>query len=176
MVCVLALHKMLFCGPANVSVDNVALKCLTIFEGDDNRVVLKRLTPKEGERVNSILLEHHSYEKWCMDGSGYTGSNQKAKKERNAWGRENLADVFDVLASTLVLAGDERIRSVGRYASTVLTDEAGQPTEPECLVPLQYLVTEGRLILMGDSLQLKPMVKVWIFKSACLLICIGFQI
>ena len=81
-----------------------------------------------------------------MDGSGYYVSNSKSKKERNAWGRENLADCVDVLASTLVLAGDERIRSVGRYASTVLIDEAGQATELECLVPLQYLVTEGRLV------------------------------
>ena len=86
-----------------------------------------------------------------MDGSGYYVSNSKSKKERNAWGRENLADCVDVLASTLVLAGDERIRSVRRYASTALIDEAVQATEPECLVPLQVLESEGHLILLGDQ-------------------------
>ena len=84
--------------------------------------------------------------------------NNKAKKKRRRVAFERaleLAAVFGTLemASTLSHSDVPPL-----LADLVVIDEAGQATEPLCLIPMTLLAEEGHVALVGDHMQLPPTV------------------
>lgn len=66
----------------------------------------------------------------------------------------DLLRAADVICTTCVSAGDERLRAV-RF-QTVLVDEATQATEPESMIPISLGCKQ--LVFVGDHQQLGPVV------------------
>ena len=84
---------------------------------------------------------------------------RKKNAERNRWGRSNANSVGVVMFGTCVGFGYEGFHDADPYAGILIIDEAGMVMEPHCLIPLQYLTSDGALVLVGDDKQLRPMVQ-----------------
>ncbi|XP_069832972.1 RNA helicase Mov10l1 isoform X1 [Dendropsophus ebraccatus] len=130
--------RILVCTPSNSAAD---LVCLRLHESG-------HLEPGSMVRVNaSSRLEetiHDIVRPYCRPGEDI----QKASR-------------FRIIISTCSSAGmfyQIGLR-VGHFTHVII-DEAGQASEPECLIPLG-LVSEitGQIVLAGDPMQLGPVIK-----------------
>lgn len=66
---------------------------------------------------------------------------------------------YRVVVTTCTLMGCMQMRQDAPVYSHVFIDEAGQCTEPEALIPIQYLDKKnGQIVLAGDPKQLGPVV------------------
>ncbi|XP_045690708.1 RNA helicase Mov10l1 [Phyllostomus hastatus] len=130
--------RILVCAPSNSAAD---LVCLRLHES-------QLLQPGTMVRVNATCrLEEtviEAIKAYCKDGE-------------DIW----KASRFRVIISTCSSAGlfyQIGVR-VGHFTH-VFVDEAGQASEPECLIPLG-LVSDvgGQIVLAGDPMQLGPVIK-----------------
>ncbi|XP_054426454.1 LOW QUALITY PROTEIN: RNA helicase Mov10l1 [Pteronotus mesoamericanus] len=130
--------RILVCAPSNSAAD---LVCLRLHES-------QRLRPGTMVRVNATCrLEETIAEAigpYCKDGG-------------DIW----RASRFRVVITTCSSAGlfyQIGVR-VGHFTH-VFVDEAGQASEPECLVPLGLASdVSGQIVLAGDPMQLGPVIK-----------------
>ncbi|XP_053517917.1 RNA helicase Mov10l1 [Artibeus jamaicensis] len=130
--------RILVCAPSNSAAD---LVCLRLHES-------QQLRPGTMVRVNATCrLEEtvtEAIKAYCKDGE-------------DIW----KASRFRVIITTCSSAGlfyQIGVR-VGHFTH-VFVDEAGQASEPECLIPLG-LVSDvgGQIVLAGDPMQLGPVIK-----------------
>ncbi|XP_036904980.1 RNA helicase Mov10l1 [Sturnira hondurensis] len=130
--------RILVCAPSNSAAD---LACLRLHES-------QRLQPGTMVRVNATCrLEEtvmEAIKAYCKDGE-------------DVW----KASRFRVITTTCSSAGlfhQIGVR-VGHFTH-VFVDEAGQASEPECLIPLGLVSdVDGQIILAGDPMQLGPVIK-----------------
>ncbi|XP_042553856.1 RNA helicase Mov10l1 [Dipodomys spectabilis] len=130
--------RILVCAPSNSAAD---LVCLRLHES-------KVLKPAAMVRVNATCRFEETIieaiKPYCRDGE-------------DIW----RASRFRIIITTCSSAGlfyQIGVR-VGHFTH-VFVDEAGQASEPECLIPLG-LVSEvsGQIVLAGDPMQLGPVIK-----------------
>ncbi|KAM5170154.1 RNA helicase Mov10l1 [Mantella aurantiaca] len=130
--------RILVCAPSNSAAD---LVCLRLHESG-------HLEPGTMVRVNASSRQEETIHDVVKP---YCGSGEDIKK----------ASRFRIIISTCSSAGmfyQIGLR-VGHFTH-VFVDEAGQASEPECLIPLG-LVSEvtGQIVLAGDPMQLGPVIK-----------------
>ncbi|XP_063786067.1 RNA helicase Mov10l1 [Pseudophryne corroboree] len=130
--------RILVCAPSNSASD---LVCLRLHENG-------QLEPGSMVRVNASSRQEESI-------------NDLVKPYCRAGEDIHKASRFRVIISTCSSAGmfyQIGLR-VGHFTH-IFIDEAGQASEPECLIPLG-LVSEvtGQIILAGDPMQLGPVIK-----------------
>ncbi|XP_061274905.1 RNA helicase Mov10l1 isoform X1 [Bos javanicus] len=130
--------RILACAPSNSAAD---LVCLRLHES-------RALRPGTMVRVNATCRFEETITEairpYCRDGE-------------DVW----KASRFRVLISTCSSAGlfyQIGLR-VGHFTH-VFVDEAGQASEPECLIPLGLVSdVSGQIVLAGDPMQLGPVIK-----------------
>ncbi|KAM4748890.1 RNA helicase Mov10l1 [Rhinophrynus dorsalis] len=130
--------RILVCAPSNGAAD---LVCLRLHESDHiepGSMVRVNATSRQEETINDLVKP-------------YCGPGEDIRK----------ASRFRIIITTCSSAGmfyQIGLR-VGHFTH-VFVDEAGQASEPECLIPLG-LVSEvnGQIILAGDPMQLGPVIK-----------------
>ncbi|XP_006876477.1 PREDICTED: putative helicase Mov10l1 [Chrysochloris asiatica] len=130
--------RILVCAPSNSAAD---LVCLRLHES-------QLLRPGAMVRVNATCRFEEmiisAIKPYCRDGE-------------DIW----KASRFRVIITTCSSAGlfyQIGVR-VGHFTH-VFVDEAGQASEPECLIPLGFILdTNGQIILAGDPMQLGPVIK-----------------
>ncbi|XP_018432225.1 PREDICTED: RNA helicase Mov10l1 [Nanorana parkeri] len=130
--------RILVCAPSNSAAD---LVCLRLHESG-------HLEPGTMVRVNAFSRQEEAIPDLVKP---YCGSGEDIQK----------ASRFRIIISTCSSAGmfyQIGLR-VGHFTH-VFVDEAGQASEPECLIPLG-IVSEvtGQIILAGDPMQLGPVIK-----------------
>nr|DBA31271.1 TPA: hypothetical protein GDO54_007147 [Pyxicephalus adspersus] len=130
--------RILVCAPSNSAAD---LVCLRLHES-------RCLEPGTIVRVNASSRQEETIPDLVKPYCGLGEDIQKASR-------------FRIIISTCSSAGmfyQIGLR-VGHFTH-VFVDEAGQASEPECLIPLG-LVSEvtGQIILAGDPMQLGPVIK-----------------
>ncbi|XP_049728993.1 RNA helicase Mov10l1-like [Elephas maximus indicus] len=130
--------RILICAPSNSTTD---LLCLRLHE-------TKVLKPGVMVRVNANCrceeAINEAIRPYCKDGNNL----QKASHFR----------IILTTCSTAGLFYQLGIR-VGHFTH-VFVDEAGQASEPECLIPLGFIShSTGQIVLAGDPMQLGPVVK-----------------
>ncbi|KAI9187723.1 hypothetical protein H9P43_002114 [Blastocladiella emersonii ATCC 22665] len=170
-------EKVLFCGPSNISVDNVVerlapTKLPVLRIGHPARVLPSVLahcldvrvrTCDEGQIVADVVRDIDTK----LAGVRKTRSRverraiyadvkllRKEQRAREANVVANLLTQAKVVLTTLNGAGS---RKLGKYDfDTVIIDECAQALEPECWTAL---LKGRRAILAGDHLQLPPTIK-----------------
>ncbi|XP_073475838.1 RNA helicase Mov10l1 [Aquarana catesbeiana] len=130
--------RILVCAPSNSAAD---LVCLRLHESG-------HLEPGTMVRVNASSRQEETIHDLVKP---YCGSGENIEK----------ASRFRIIISTCSSSGmfyQIGLR-VGHFTH-VFVDEAGQASEPECLIPLG-LVSEvtGQIVLAGDPMQLGPVIK-----------------
>ncbi|XP_012814717.2 RNA helicase Mov10l1 isoform X1 [Xenopus tropicalis] len=130
--------RILVCAPSNSAAD---LVCLRLHQSN-------QLEPGSMVRVNATCRLEETI---CDAVRPYCGPGEDIRK----------ASRFRIIISTCSSAGmfyQIGLR-VGHFTH-VFVDEAGQASEPECLIPLG-LISEvtGQIILAGDPMQLGPIIK-----------------
>ncbi|XP_008567172.1 PREDICTED: LOW QUALITY PROTEIN: putative helicase Mov10l1 [Galeopterus variegatus] len=136
--CALPDSRILVCAPSNSAAD---LVCLRLHES-------KVLRPAAMVRVNATCRFEETIidaiKPYCKDGE-------------DIW----KASRFRIIITTCSSAGlfyQIGLR-VGHFTH-VFVDEAGQASEPECLIPLGLISDiSGQIILAGDPMQLGPVIK-----------------
>ncbi|XP_026269374.2 RNA helicase Mov10l1 [Urocitellus parryii] len=130
--------RILVCAPSNSAAD---LVCLRLHES-------KMLRPAAMVRVNATCRFEETIidaiKPYCRDGE-------------DIW----RASRFRIIITTCSSAGlfyQIGVR-VGHFTH-VFVDEAGQASEPECLIPLGLISdVSGQIVLAGDPMQLGPVIK-----------------
>ncbi|XP_021114419.1 RNA helicase Mov10l1 isoform X1 [Heterocephalus glaber] len=130
--------RILVCAPSNSAAD---LVCLRLHES-------KVLRPASMVRVNATCRFEETIidavKPYCTDGE-------------DIW----RASRFRIIITTCSSAGlfyQIGVR-VGHFTH-VFVDEAGQASEPECLIPLGLISdVSGQIVLAGDPMQLGPVIK-----------------
>lgn len=130
--------RILVCAPSNSAAD---LVCLRLHES-------KMLRPAAMVRVNATCRFEETIidaiKPYCRDGE-------------DIW----RASRFRIIITTCSSAGlfyQIGVR-VGHFTH-VFVDEAGQASEPECLIPLGLISdVNGQIVLAGDPMQLGPVIK-----------------
>ncbi|XP_077120996.1 RNA helicase Mov10l1 isoform X2 [Ranitomeya variabilis] len=130
--------RILVCAPSNSAADLVCLRLHESGQLERGSMVRVNASSRQEETINDIVKP-------------YCGPGEDVQK----------ASRFRIIISTCSSAGmfyQIGLR-VGHFTH-VIVDEAGQATEPECLIPLG-LVSEvtGQIILAGDPMQLGPVIK-----------------
>ncbi|KAM4038170.1 RNA helicase Mov10l1 isoform 3-T3 [Anomaloglossus baeobatrachus] len=130
--------RILVCAPSNSAADLVCLRLHESGQLERGSMVRVNASRRQEETINDIVKP-------------YCGPGEDIQK----------ASRFRIIISTCSSAGmfyQIGLR-VGHFTH-VMVDEAGQATEPECLIPLG-LVSEvtGQIILAGDPMQLGPVIK-----------------
>ncbi|KAM4675634.1 RNA helicase Mov10l1-like [Discoglossus pictus] len=130
--------RILVCAPSNSAADLVCLRLHESQQLEPGTMVRVNATRRQEELINDFVKEY------CPAGEDIC----KAAR-------------FRIVISTCSSAGmfyQVGLR-VGHFTH-VFVDEAGQASEPECLIPLG-LVSEvnGQIILAGDPMQLGPVIK-----------------
>ncbi|XP_068132448.1 RNA helicase Mov10l1 [Hyperolius riggenbachi] len=130
--------RILVCAPSNSAAD---LVCLRLHESG-------HLEPGSMVRVNASSRQEESIHEMVRP---YSTSGEDIQK----------ASRFRIIISTCSSAG--MFYQIGLrigHFTHIFVDEAGQASEPECLIPLG-LVSEvtGQIVLAGDPLQLGPVIK-----------------
>ncbi|XP_039091687.1 RNA helicase Mov10l1 isoform X2 [Hyaena hyaena] len=136
--CALPDSRILVCAPSNSAAD---LACLRLHES-------QLLQPGAMVRVNATCRFEETIidtiKAYCKDGE-------------DIW----KASRFRIIITTCSSAGlfyQIGVR-VGHFTH-VFVDEAGQASEPECLIPLGLVSgTNGQVVLAGDPMQLGPVIK-----------------
>uniref|UniRef100_A0A8C9A6V4 RNA helicase n=1 Tax=Prolemur simus TaxID=1328070 RepID=A0A8C9A6V4_PROSS len=130
--------RILVCAPSNSAAD---LVCLRLHES-------KVLRPAAMVRVNATCR----FEETISD-----AIKPYCKEGEDIW----KASRFRVIITTCSSAGlfyQIGVR-VGHFTH-VFVDEAGQASEPECLIPLGLISdVSGQIVLAGDPMQLGPVIK-----------------
>ncbi|XP_045410664.1 RNA helicase Mov10l1 [Lemur catta] len=130
--------RILVCAPSNSAAD---LVCLRLHES-------KVLRPAAMVRVNATCR----FEETIID-----AIKPYCKEGEDIW----KASRFRVIITTCSSAGlfyQIGVR-VGHFTH-VFVDEAGQASEPECLIPLGLISdVSGQIVLAGDPMQLGPVIK-----------------
>ncbi|XP_062057886.1 RNA helicase Mov10l1 [Lepus europaeus] len=136
--CALADSRILVCAPSNSAAD---LVCLRLHES-------KVLRPAAMVRVNATCR----FEETILD-----AIKPYCKDGEDIW----KASRFRVIITTCSSAGlfyQIGVR-IGHFTH-VFVDEAGQASEPECLIPLGLVSdASGQIVLAGDPMQLGPVIK-----------------
>ncbi|CAO2601293.1 RNA helicase Mov10l1 [Lemmus lemmus] len=130
--------RILVCAPSNSAAD---LVCLRLHES-------KVLKPAAMVRVNATCRFEETIidaiKPYCRDGE-------------DIW----RASRFRIIITTCSSAG--LFYQIGvrvGYFTHVFVDEAGQASEPECLIPLGLISDiNGQIVLAGDPMQLGPVIK-----------------
>uniref|UniRef100_A0A8C5K0Y1 RNA helicase Mov10l1 n=1 Tax=Jaculus jaculus TaxID=51337 RepID=A0A8C5K0Y1_JACJA len=130
--------RILVCAPSNSAAD---LVCLRLHES-------KVLRPAAMVRVNATCRFEETIidaiKPYCRDGE-------------DIW----KASRFRIIITTCSSAG--LFYQIGvrvGYFTHVFVDEAGQASEPECLIPLGLISDiNGQIVLAGDPMQLGPVIK-----------------
>ncbi|XP_051045069.1 RNA helicase Mov10l1 [Phodopus roborovskii] len=130
--------RILVCAPSNSAAD---LVCLRLHES-------KVLKPAAMVRVNATCRFEETIidaiKPYCRDGE-------------DIW----RASRFRIIITTCSSAG--LFYQIGvrvGYFTHVFVDEAGQASEPECLIPLGLISdVNGQIVLAGDPMQLGPVIK-----------------
>ncbi|XP_069909174.1 RNA helicase Mov10l1 isoform X7 [Oryctolagus cuniculus] len=134
----LADSRILVCAPSNSAAD---LVCLRLHES-------KVLRPAAMVRVNATCR----FEETILD-----AIKPYCKDGEDIW----KASRFRVIITTCSSAGlfyQIGVR-IGHFTH-VFVDEAGQASEPECLIPLGLVSdVSGQIVLAGDPMQLGPVIK-----------------
>ncbi|XP_058529792.1 RNA helicase Mov10l1 isoform X1 [Ochotona princeps] len=134
----LADSRILVCAPSNSAAD---LVCLRLHES-------KVLRPAAMVRVNATCR----FEETVID-----AIRPYCKDGEDIW----KASRFRIIITTCSSAGlfyQIGVR-VGHFTH-VFVDEAGQASEPECLIPLGLVSdVSGQIVLAGDPMQLGPVIK-----------------
>ncbi|XP_075713319.1 RNA helicase Mov10l1 isoform X2 [Rhinoderma darwinii] len=130
--------RILVCAPSNSAADLVCLRLHESGHLELGSMVRVNASSRQEEAINDTVKPY------CRPGEDI----QKASR-------------FRIIISTCCSAGmfyQIGLR-VGHFTHVVI-DEAGQASEPECLIPLG-LVSEvtGQIILAGDPMQLGPVIK-----------------
>ena len=171
-------HKVLVCGPSNVSVDNVVSRLRTARKS--TRVVrighpARLLSEVEEVSLESLVMASEdaglaldaANEKRAIQGKtaqkNRSNNRDTAKKEANALGKEaknlynravtRVLDDAEVVCSTLAGAINTVLRE--QRFDLVVIDEAAQALEASCW---GALLKGQRAVLAGDHLQLPPTV------------------
>lgn len=133
----------LACAKTNSATDLLCIKILEgEGEGDVYRMYALTLNP---DNVPEVLKACSNLDRESFD--------CPTKKELMT---------YKIVVTTLCMA--RRLVGLGigkKHFSHIFVDEAGQPAEPECLIPLAGLVEagSGQVVLAGDPKQLGPIVK-----------------
>ncbi|KAG8577391.1 hypothetical protein GDO81_010159 [Engystomops pustulosus] len=130
--------RILVCAPSNSAADLVCLRLHESGHLERGSMVRVNSSSRQEETIGDLVKPY------CAPGEDI----QKASR-------------FRIIISTCSSAGmfyQIGLR-VGHFTH-VFVDEAGQATEPECLIPLG-LVSEitGQIVLAGDPMQLGPVIK-----------------
>ncbi|XP_040269756.1 RNA helicase Mov10l1 [Bufo bufo] len=130
--------RILVCAPSNSAADLVCLRLHESGHLENGSMVRVNASSRQEETINDLVKP-------------YCGPGEDIQK----------ASRFRIIISTCSSAGmfyQIGLR-VGHFTHVII-DEAGQATEPECLIPLG-LVSEvtGQIILAGDPMQLGPVIK-----------------
>ncbi|KAM9311728.1 RNA helicase Mov10l1 [Gastrophryne carolinensis] len=130
--------RILVCAPSNSAADLVCLRLHESGHLEPGTMVRVNASSRQEETINDLVKP-------------YCGPGEDIKK----------ASRFRIIISTCSSAGmfyQIGLR-VGHFTH-VFVDEAGQASEPECLIPLG-LVSEvtGQIVLSGDPMQLGPVIK-----------------
>ncbi|XP_075130272.1 RNA helicase Mov10l1 [Leptodactylus fuscus] len=130
--------RILVCAPSNSAADLVCLRLHESGHLECGSMVRVNASSRQEETIGDIVKP-------------YCGPGEDIQK----------ASRFRIIISTCSSAGmfyQIGLR-VGHFTHVII-DEAGQATEPECLIPLG-LVSEvtGQIILAGDPMQLGPVIK-----------------
>uniref|UniRef100_A0A8C5MKA9 RNA helicase n=1 Tax=Leptobrachium leishanense TaxID=445787 RepID=A0A8C5MKA9_9ANUR len=130
--------RLLVCAPSNSAAD---LVCLRLHETG-------KLEPGSMVRVNATCRQEENIPDLIKP---YCGAGEDIRK----------ASRFRIIICTCSSAG--MFYQVGLrigHFTHVFVDEAGQASEPECLIPLG-LISEvsGQIVLAGDPMQLGPIIK-----------------
>ncbi|XP_056429697.1 RNA helicase Mov10l1 isoform X2 [Hyla sarda] len=134
----LADSRILVCAPSNSAADLVCLRLHESGHLEPGSMVRVNASSRLEETINDLVKP-------------YCGPGEDIQK----------ASRFRIIISTCSSAGmfyQIGLR-VGHFTHVII-DEAGQASEPECLIPLG-LVSEitGQIILAGDPMQLGPVIK-----------------
>ena len=128
-------------APSNAGADN-ALRRHALREGDETRPC--RLG--DPEKIEQLLLAY-SLQEHAERSEGLSGPN---KKRRTAALRKlrTCTAGFGTLeaAANLEVAGEDSLQ-----VPAVIIDEAGQATEPCCVIVLGLLAAQGHLVLVGTT-------------------------
>ena len=91
--------------------------------------------------------------------SDWEKMEREAIVETNARGgceAERFIGKFRIVVVTVCSAGKLVSAGIDRgFFTHVFIDEAGQATEPECLIPMTMLGPRGHLVLAGDPHQVR---------------------
>ena len=153
----------LACAPSNTAVDQLCekvhktgLKVVRVYAKSREALetpvahlaLHNQIKTVEGsmEMQQLQLLKEEAGELSSADEKRYRMLREKCEKE--------VLDMADVICCTCICSGDSRL--YGKSFHTILIDESAQAIEPVCSVPL--VKGPKRLILVGDSCQLGPVV------------------
>ena len=166
--------KVIVCAPSNVAVDNLAAQIehvASLYTNDQSKKLrVVRLYSRTLESTNENKLGLHmrvQTMKEYKDALAQHGpladkpDERKMSTVKYECERKRL-NLSEVVCCTCTGAGDRRFDGRSKDSDAilfdcVLIDECAQSTEPQCIIPI--VKTRSQIILVGDQMQLGPVVK-----------------
>ncbi|XP_075394590.1 RNA helicase Mov10l1-like [Tenrec ecaudatus] len=130
--------RILICAPSNSAAEHLCLQLHQTKVLKPGTLVQVNSNCRRDKAIGEVIMLYHKDK----------GDLQKASE-------------FRIILTTCYTAGAfYQLRLRAGHFTHVFVDEAGQALEPECLIPLGFILnSSGQIVLAGDPMQLGPVVK-----------------